>query len=413
MQRDSIECISSKDFLLDSDWSQQYTNVYHSRLQQLKPFINPPESWSQSATKASRILNLQMGELSWVTGVVYRSCKNKPNVLEDVKKINHGEKPEHALKYCTPEDKIFLEDEHGRMMLTGKNLPEFQLITGLVIGVLGGQNRLGDFEVLDVCYPSTADVKSQLSPQKGKIALVSGLLLDKNANSTGSLALLSDFLAESTDIGRLVIAGNIITAPPEELMGTRVMRQQRSPESLDALDKLLASLATILPCHVMPGPLDPNSVAFPQFALPPALFNYSKSLIANNSLILESNPVQLEINGELQLLGSSGQPVEDACRYYPENADGEFEHKILENALKWRHLAPTAPDTLWSPPVNASDPLVIETIPNVLFAGNCSAFATSSVNGVRVISIPEFRNTGQLVLLDLETLETEVVELIK
>lgn len=353
-----------------------------------------------------------MGELSWVTGVVYRACKNKPNVLEDVKNINHGEKPEHALKYCTSEDKIFLEDEHGRMMLTGKNLPEFQLITGLVVGVLGGQNRLGDFEVLDVCYPSVPEVKPPAQLQKGKIALVSGLLLDKDAKSVGNLALLSDFLAESTDISRLVIAGNIITAPPEELMGTRVMRQQRTPESLEALDKLLASLATILPCHVMPGPLDPNSVAFPQFALPPALFNYARSLIANNSLILESNPVQLQVNGELELLGSSGQPVEDACRYYPENADPEFEHRILEKNLKWRHLAPTAPDTLWSPPVNAADSLVIETMPNVLFAGNRSTFATSVVDGVRVISVPEFRNTGQLVLLDLETLETDVVELV-
>ena len=52
--------------------------------------------------------------------------------------------------------------------------------------------------------------------------------------------------------------------------------------------------------------------------------------------------------------------------------------------------------------------------PHVFFVGNQPSFETAVVEGplgqaVRLIAIPRFRDRGELVLLDTETLQPEVV----
>lgn len=82
---------------------------------------------------------------------------------------------------------------------------------------------------------------------------------------------------------------------------------------------------------------------------------------------------------------------------------------ILESLLRWRHLVPTAPDTLAAYPFNNADPFLMEAAPHVLFAGNQPEFATRLVEGhegqaVRVVAVPRFSTTGCVVLLNLDTL---------
>ena len=80
-------------------------------------------------------------------------------------------------------------------------------------------------------------------------------------------------------------------------------------------------------------------------------------------------------------------------------------------------MAPTAPDTLPCFPFLASDPFVITESPHLYFAGNQPAFATSLVQQkdadadavTRVICVPKFGETGQVVLVDMATLVPEVV----
>lgn len=59
---------------------------------------------------------------------------------------------------------------------------------------------------------------------------------------------------------------------------------------------------------------------------------------------------------------------------------------------------------------------MIEDCPHVYFVGNQPRFDTTTIEGpagqqVRIIAIPKFHETGQIVLLDTETLEPELVKI--
>ena len=94
---------------------------------------------------------------------------------------------------------------------------------------------------------------------------------------------------------------------------------------------------------------------------------------------------------------------------------------ILTNTLLWRHMAPTAPDTLPCYPFGDSDPFVISPhyLPHVYFAGGGGSYGSRWVpgtggaagSGVRVVSVPDFSSTGTAVLVDLTspTLQTQAL----
>ena len=83
---------------------------------------------------------------------------------------------------------------------------------------------------------------------------------------------------------------------------------------------------------------------------------------------------------------------------------------ILEKLLRWRHLAPTAPDTLAAYPYFNNDPFILRSTPHVLFAGGQPQFGTALVEeeaggaACRVVAVPSFCTTGCVVLVNLATL---------
>ena len=95
-------------------------------------------------------------------------------------------------------------------------------------------------------------------------------------------------------------------------------------------------------------------------------------------------------------------------------SDIEDRTEILERLLRWRHLIPTAPDTLAAYPYHDADPFILQATPHVLFAGGQPAFGTRLVQeeggpAVRVVAVPNFSTTGCLVLVNLQTLECHPV----
>ena len=54
---------------------------------------------------------------------------------------------------------------------------------------------------------------------------------------------------------------------------------------------------------------------------------------------------------------------------------------MAEHCLRWRHLAPTAPDTLTCYPFHDRDPFILTATPHVFFVGNQPAFEARVVTG--------------------------------
>lgn len=90
-------------------------------------------------------------------------------------------------------------------------------------------------------------------------------------------------------------------------------------------------------------------------------------------------------------------------------------------------------ENLGSYPFQEIDPFIIESCPHLFFTGNQPSFKTAVIEGdiplrldggdtemtdagetsiprVRLLSLPRFKETGELILVDSETLEVEVVK---
>eukprot|EP00889_Picochlorum_renovo_P004737 jgi/Picre1/31767/NNA_007117.t1 len=105
-----------------------------------------------------------------------------------------------------------------------------------------------------------------------------------------------------------------------------------------------------------------------------------------------------------------GQNVDDVMRY----STYESPTDILQNMLSWRHIIPTAPDSLATYPYSDDDPFILEETPHVLFAGGQTAYGTTKVQGpdgqvTRVVSVPEFSRQPMMVLVNIHTLDVHPV----
>ena len=139
----------------------------------------------------------------------------------------------------------------------------------------------------------------------------------------------------------------------------------------------------------------------------------------------------------VRILGHSGQPVLDTLRYStasyalspgqsiadilqrvpladaggdPRPPGQPLEIDALVNTLLWRHLAPTAPDTLTCYPFYEVDPFVIDEshVPHLAFSGAARAFGSRWVpdgagGGVRAVTVPAFWASHTAVLVNLRS----------
>jgi DNA polymerase delta subunit 2 len=90
---------------------------------------------------------------------------------------------------------------------------------------------------------------------------------------------------------------------------------------------------------------------------------------------------------------------------------------LAESTLRWRHMAPTAPDTLWCHPYFSDDPFIINETPDIYVIGDQPRFQTKVVvdedddkRKSRVILVPRFADTGVMVLVNLRTLDVRTVQ---
>lgn len=319
-----------------------------------------------------------------------------------------------------------LEDESGRIPLTGELMAKSHLVTGVIVAALGTENVNGELEVYDIKVPDLppqpprwalspaskkkvaggedvemADAEDHLTQDAPKIAFVSGLNFTGESSAHNlEISLLTEFLlGESMDpatqreaarISRLVIAGNSVNVT------NKVDKEQKkkkygydasayNPAPSRMFDTFLCDVLPSIPVTVMPGPNDPANTSFPQQPVHAAMFPGARSFVSvpgggidedyetipvpdkeakketlskkgkgeknisnkkedelrGCGLDVVTNPWEAEMAG-WRFLGTSGQNVDDIFKYL----DTDDRIGMMEALLKWRCIAPTAPDTL-------------------------------------------------------------------
>ncbi|KAI9780214.1 MAG: hypothetical protein M1816_003138 [Peltula sp. TS41687] len=307
----------------------------------------------------------------------------------------------------------------------------------------------------------------------GKVAIVSGLGISGDEADDMTIDLLMEYLLgeatvaeEAKQITRLIIAGNSLSesAPlptREDLLTKKTSKKYGydssayNPAPTAHLDSLLAQLLPTIPITLIPGASDPANVSIPQQPIHTAMFPHSRAYTSPPSSTTTTttatttdskrepgwfdpvtNPFEADLQG-WRILGTAGQPIDDIFKYIEEEEHDDTRLEIMHQMLRWRCSAPTAPDTLWCYPFQSDEPFVINETPHVFFVGNQPSFSTTVVQGeaggsggqdggdqqeqqqqqqqqqqqtVRLITIPRFKDTGEVVLVDLDDLAVELLK---
>ena len=220
--------------------------------------------------------------------------------------------------------------------------------------------------------------------------------------------------------------------------------------SLRELDLYISELLSSgIPVDYIPGWHDPTNANWPQRPLHSCLLPLSCTFVDLFSRC--TNPYEGTLrfprngarNAEccMKLLGSDGLSVADLRRFLAKSdstkdndaekneEDGAIDSSCIDalhQTLKYGHMAPTGPDSLPTYPSSESDPFVLSTRPDVYFIGNCDKFETRLVDvdgeaidersdgkvgmcPTRLVCVPSFAVTGEVVLVKLRSLECEVI----
>ncbi|GAA6064270.1 hypothetical protein JCM10212_001654 [Sporobolomyces blumeae] len=425
----------------DKQFSKQYANLYWLRLVVLRQRVlerarrvweegnlegvaNPPQH-------VKRLLEVQNGQLCYVVGTLYVDMPLKPNVLEDLARDHHITAPPTRRKYHSVSDEIMLEDESGRVRLIGQKIADQggKFVTGTIIACLGAETSTGDFEVFEFLYAGLPPQAPRPSEGEGEwVAIASGLEM---GNSTQVSDLRSELLVEwlsgeaggeedeeeATRVSRLILAGNSLAQPDLTFDDTKKKRygydsSLYTSKPTETLDQFLSQLCPSMPVDLMPGETDPTAPTMPQQPLHAAMLPGAREW---ENFEGRTNPWWCDLGGTT-FLGTSGQTVDDVFKYL----ESEDRLEIAHHTLEWSHIAPTCPDTLWCYPFTDRDPFILDRTPHVYFIGNQPEFATKLVEEhaeedggkkqVRIIMVPRFCETGQVVLVNTKSLEVKVVQ---
>lgn len=408
----------------ERSFTRQYAHIYAARLMQMRPLLSEraQQKWGPNVL-IRKLCDLQAGEECCIVGTLFKRMDLQPSILREISD-EHNLLPQPArAKYISETDELILEDELQRIKLKGK-IDRDKCVTGSVIAIYGAEKNDGMFTVEDFCM---ADLplqtsRSALSSDRF-VLLASGLGLgSSHADSMLGLQLLIDMVTGqlgdqgeqkgAANISRVLLAGNLLSQSTQDKDASTKPKyltkktQAGSVEAIRLLDELLLQLVASLPVDVMPGQNDPTNFTLPQQPLHRCMFPLS-SLYPTLQLV--SNPYLASIDG-VRFLGTSGQNVIDIQKYSSMNSHLQ----ILEETLRLRHVAPTAPDTLGCYPFYQKDPFILEECPHVYFSGNAPTLESKLIKGpdgqeVLLVTIPDFSATQTACLVNLRTLECEPV----
>lgn len=329
-------------FLLHSkNYVVQYNRTYLQRFNQMKEHLRAQVKtrWGEGTLIPGNIIDIEhevyRGKECVLMGMLFKDMKLRGSILEDFKDgVPTSLQPMANL--ASDKDALILEDQSGRVSLSGSLLSEIRkLVTGVIIAVKGTINEFGEFVTVDHLFSyRVSHIESHLSrsilenpPLQGKLVLfVSGLSLGSmKADSIHEIAvqLLVDFILGkygdetltkvASRITRVIVAGDSVVAPDDLTFKERFSSQRDRDSIANPSKQLDLWVAQILgSCHVdiMPGMLDPANVALPQQPFHPCLFPHSSRF---NTFERVPNPTQFIVD-DIVIAGHSGQPLNDIAR---------------------------------------------------------------------------------------------------
>ncbi|EFN75644.1 DNA polymerase delta small subunit [Harpegnathos saltator] len=410
------------------DFSKQFCYIYAVRLAELREILI-----SQVVAKWGDIRILKLAELEdfegqecVIIGTLYKHQKSKPSILQELSEDHQLTLLEPKPNYCSEKDQLFLEDEMLRIKLMVDIADLKNYVTGVVCAVLGYKEKDGTFAIKEWCFPGCIPRSLLVSPQsKGKLVFLSGLDLASSFENL-SLNLLTEWICgmagdatmqeDATCIIRVIIAGNSVktVTKTNTLIGHAEGKAQVTAITKEVaaatkrVDAFLIEIAKCCCITLMPGQHDPTNAMLPQMPLHSCVIPQTSRY---RSFKGATNPWIGKV-AERLIMGSSGQPIEDIAKATGATDISSLEW--LERTLLWRHMCPTAPDTLPVHPYFERDPFIINHCPDIYFVGNTAKFETKLWKGegdqiVRLICIPQFSSTHTAVTVDIESLETKSV----
>ncbi|XP_060521771.1 DNA polymerase delta subunit 2 [Cylas formicarius] len=403
------------------DYNRQYCSIYLARLKEFEPLLlkRISSKWNDHYPICKlHKLTEENYEKCVVIGTLFKDQKLKPSVLKQLAEANNLD-PQPILAHFTDEsDILYMEDEVQRYHIVG-NINDKKLITGITCALLGRDVGKGKFEVEDHIFAGYREqIGRPLISESIFVLFLSGLDFFNHGNIIPNLQLLYYWLTgmlgdidSVSKLCRIIIAGNSVRTEAEKIKPSisMVSRISQSPDSMDAVksfDQFLMQLCQLVEVDIMPGQYDPSNHVLPQKPMHHCMFPKASAYLTCNQV---SNPYLCEIAG-VKILGTSGQPVRDIMRF-SEIIDPL---EVMENCLKWNHIAPTAPDTLGCFPYYDKDPFIIVDCPHVFFSGNQDKFSYRMCKGndgqkVCLLALPRFNETLQAALLDLKTLDCKSI----
>ncbi|KAJ4979957.1 hypothetical protein NE237_010737 [Protea cynaroides] len=395
---------------------QQYSHMYFTRLHHMRNLLYSLVKKWKPHLPVCKVLGLEEGKECIIVGTLYKHMKLKPTILDEYSKERSAVPLVKSHNFMHPEDYLVLEDESGRVKLGGTLLEPSLFVTGLVVALHGKETTTGQFLVQDIHEAGLpSQIELPLDSREDKyVIFVSGLSVGSTTSNPLQLQLLVDHITGhlgdekeqsiASLIVRVVIAGNSVEIPQGLLNGQILVSkdQSRLSEPIKELDILLTQLAVAVPLDIMPGPNDPANFSLPQQPLHRCLFPGAS---AYNTFMSCTNPHSFEVD-DIRFLGTSGQNIDDIAKYSEAKSNLDF----MERTLRWRHIAPTAPNTLGCYPFTDRDPFFIENCPHIYFVGNQRKYETCLFRGlegqlVRLIAIPKFCETGVAIALNMRNLE--------
>jgi len=333
------------------NFSKQYAAIYFTRLTALKQtvldvaaaalprFAHLTGGATAAAPKlCTRILDMTADSYCVLAGTLYKDMKLKPSILEEYSKTagHASTTTADGQRYMAPDDTLVLEDEFGRVQLTGtaEALPVAALVSGLVVSVLGREVAGGKFEVIALFVPELAPQKALPAPLAAKesrppayMLCVSGLSMGLPGADATPVQLLMDYATgllgstaeqrNSASIVRVLVAGNSLHRFEKRKSGKEGFHAREEADNDEAaaplceLDVLLTQLAAAVPVDILPGADDPSNFTLPQQPFHKCLF---PSASTYSTFQRTTNPAWMRLDG-LETLVTSGQNVADLEKY--------------------------------------------------------------------------------------------------